>query len=163
MEIRRGGEADIPFIMATERLAGYEHLVGRSDEAQHRSTLADPRYAYFVGSEASEPIGFAVLRDWGSAELVVLVKRIAVTRPGAGFGRRFLAEIVGMVFRETDAHRICLGLFPENERARRAYGAGGFTAEGISRGSAFFGGGNRDELVMALLKPEWAARHASPS
>jgi diamine N-acetyltransferase len=162
VEIRRGGEADIPFIMATERIAGYEHLVGRHDEAQHRSALADPRYVYFIGCEASDPVGFAILRDWGSPERVVYVKRIAVCRPGAGLGRRFLAEIVGAVFRETDAHRIWLGLFPENERARRAYAAAGFKAEGISRGSAFFGGVNRDELVMALLRPEWAARHASP-
>jgi diamine N-acetyltransferase len=46
----------------------------------------------------------------------------------------------------------------ENARARRAYVAVGFKAEGVARGSAFFGGAHRDELVMALLRPEWEAR-----
>ena len=32
------------------------------------------------------------------------------------------------------------------------------TPEGVARGSAFFGGLYRDELVMALLRPEWEAR-----
>jgi hypothetical protein len=29
--------------------------------------------------------------------------------------------------------------------------------KGVARGSAFFGGVHRDELVMALLRPEWEA------
>jgi len=37
----------------------------------------------------------------------------------------------------------------------------GFCAEGIARGSAFFGGVFRDELIMALLRPEWKAELAS--
>ena len=28
--------------------------------------------------------------------------------------------------------------------------------EGIARGNAFFGGAHRDELLMALLRPEWS-------
>jgi len=37
----------------------------------------------------------------------------------------------------------------------------GFRAEGIARSSAFFGGGHRDELVMAVLPPEWEAKPPS--
>jgi RimJ/RimL family protein N-acetyltransferase len=48
-------------------------------------------------------------------------------------------------------------VFPENARARRAYEAVGFRAEGVARGSAFFGGIYRDELIMAILRPEWTA------
>ena len=46
-------------------------------------------------------------------------------------------------------------------RARRTYEALGFLAEGVARGSAFFGGIYRDELVMALLRPEWEERRRS--
>ena len=60
-------------------------------------------------------------------------------------------------FRETDAHRLWLGVFPDNARARRTYAVLGFREEGIARGSAFFGGVHRDELVMALLRPDWVA------
>jgi RimJ/RimL family protein N-acetyltransferase len=155
ISIVRGDESAIPFIMATERIAGFEHLVGRWEENEHRAALADGRHAYFVGSDGSEPIGFVIVRDWGSPERVTLIKRIAVSRPGLGHGRALLAKVVDAVFAQTDAWRIWLGVFPENTRARRAYEAVGFQPEGIARGRAFIGGTYRDELIMALLRPEW--------
>jgi diamine N-acetyltransferase len=88
---------------------------------------------------------------------VTCIKRIGVARPGEGDGRVFLMGLVDRIFRETAAYRIWLGVFPDNVRARRAYEAVGFKAEGVARGSAFFGGVHRDELVMAVLRPEWAA------
>lgn len=82
---------------------------------------------------------------------------MAVAQPGLGHGKALLAGLVDVIFRETDSYRIWLGVFPENARARRAYEAVGFKAEGVARGSAFFGGMHRDELVMALLRPQWSA------
>jgi RimJ/RimL family protein N-acetyltransferase len=155
--VARASAADLPFIMATERSAGYEALVGRWDDARHRAALADPRHAYFVGRAAGAPVGFAILRDWASPERVTLIKRVAVARPGVGLGPALLRLVIDTVFRETDAHRLWLGVFPDNARARRAYALLGFREEGIARGSAFFGGVHRDELVMALLRPDWVA------
>jgi RimJ/RimL family protein N-acetyltransferase len=157
LDVVRVDEAMIPFVMATERIAGFDELVGRWDEAQHRTAFADGRHAYFVARDGVEPIGFALLRDWASPEHATLVKRIAVCRPGRGHGRALLAGVADAVFEQTDAWRLWLGLFPENIRARRAYAAVGFQAEGIARGRAFFGGVHRDELIMSLLRPEWAA------
>jgi len=150
----RADASAIPFIMATERIAGFEHLVGRWEEAQHRGALGDGRHAYFIGEDAGAPVGFAIVRDWASPERVALVKRIAVARPGLGHGRALLAAVVDAVFTETDAWRVWLGVMPDNARARHAYEAVGFRAEGIARGSAFFGGVHRDELVMADAGPE---------
>jgi RimJ/RimL family protein N-acetyltransferase len=143
--------------MTTERLDGYEALVGRWNEAQHRAALADNRHAYFIARLQSQDAGFAIVRDWASPEHVACIKRIAVSGPGQGHGKMFLASLVDLIFTETDAHRIWLGVFPDNARARRAYEAVGFKAEGLARGSAFFGGVYRDELVMALVRPEWSA------
>jgi RimJ/RimL family protein N-acetyltransferase len=158
MQLIRPKIADIPFIMATERIAGYEHLVGRSDEGWHYAALSDARFAYFLAKQGDEPIGFAILRDWASAEQVTHIKRVAVARPGQGLGKLFLNAVVGAVFKQTKAYRLSLGLFPDNLRARRAYERVGFKPEGVSRGSAFFNGVNRDELVMSILRPEWAQR-----
>jgi diamine N-acetyltransferase len=156
-DIVRADEEMIPFIMATERTPGFEILVGRWDEQRHRAALCDGRHAYFVMQRGADAIGFAILRDWGSAERVTLVKRIAVSCPGQGYGRRLLDNVVDIAFRETDVWRLWLGVFPENPRARRAYEAVGFKAEGLARGSAYFGGIHRDELIMAVLRPEWRA------
>jgi diamine N-acetyltransferase len=157
LDVVRADESMIPFIMATERAPEFETLVGRWDASRHRTALCDGRHAYFVARRGADAVGFAILRDWGSAERVTLVKRIAVSSPGHGYGRSLLNNIVSAAFEETDAWRVWLGVFPENLRARRAYEAVGFRAEGIARGSAYFGGVHRDELIMALLRPEWQA------
>ncbi|QKC94226.1 GNAT family N-acetyltransferase [Mesorhizobium sp. NZP2298] len=159
----RATENDLPFIMATERREGYDAFVGRWDEARHREAFVDGNHAYFVGMDGSAQIGFVILRGWASAERVALVKRIAVVAPGQGQGRMLLTATVEQVFVETGAYRLCIGLFPDNHRARRAYEAAGFTAEGIARGSAFFNGVHRDELVMSQLRPEWERRRTRPS
>jgi len=158
LAIERGDEAAVAFVVATERIAGFEALVGRWDEAQHRAALADARHAYFLGRDGAEPIGFVIVRDWASPERVTVIKRMAVARPGRGHGRALLGQVVDAVFKETDAWRVWLGVFPENLRARRAYAAVGFKPEGIARGNAFFGGVHRDELVMAMLRLAWEAR-----
>jgi RimJ/RimL family protein N-acetyltransferase len=162
VQLIRPAPADIPFVMATERIAGYEQWLGRSDEAWHRAALVDARFAYFVGRLDDEPIGFAILQGWAAAEQVTHIKRFAVVRPGQGLGKAFLRAIIDAVFAETKAFRLSLGLFPENLRARRAYEGAGFKAEGISRGSALFHGVHRDELVMALLRPEWTQTQGDP-
>jgi len=155
--IAKAGAADIGFIMAAERRDGYEHLVGRSEQAWHRAAIEDPRYAYYLALRGDERIGFAILRDWDAPGQVTHIKRIVVVEPGRGFGKAFLDLILDEVFAVTQAYRLSLGLFPDNLRARRAYEGVGFKAEGISRGSAYFRGVNRDELVMAILRPEWRA------
>lgn len=153
-----GTGADIPFVMATERLPGYGELVGRWERERHEAALADPRFRYLVAIVEDEPAGFAILEGWGDNAHAVLIRRLAIARPGAGLGRAFVSAIADAVFTQTPAHRLHLGHFPENERAHRAYAAAGFVTEGIARGSAFFGGVYRDETIMSLLRPEWAAR-----
>ena len=159
LTIVRADASAVPFVMATERAAGFDQFVGRWDEAQHRAALADGRHVYFLGRDGAAPVGFVIVRDWASPERVTLIKRMAVCRPGLGYGRALLARVVDAVFRDTNAWRVWLGVFPESARARRAYEAVGFKADGVARGSAFFGGIYRDELVMALLRPEWQAHH----
>lgn len=56
----------------------------------------------------------------------------------------------------TEAHRLWLGVFPENLRARLAYESAGFISEGVARGAAFFGGVQRDEMIMAILRADGA-------
>ena len=154
LSLVRATISDLPYILATERQEGNEEFVGRWSEEKHRRALQDGRHAYFVGQVNEKPVGFVILRDWGSPEQVILLKRIAVSRPGNGLGKSLLAALVERVFQETDAHRLWLGVFPDNLRARRAYEAVGFVAEGLARGAAFFGGVHRDELVMSVLRTD---------
>jgi hypothetical protein len=105
-------EADIPYIMATERMVGYEDRVGRWDLAKHRAALVDGRHATFIARDESGPVGFAILRDWGSPERVTLIKRIAVSRPGVcrPKGRRGALCV--------DSHKTYYGIFTRREFVR---------------------------------------------
>jgi len=156
--LRRGSQSDIPFVMATERLEGYGELVGRWEADRHLAALGDGRHAYFIAEQDGLPVGFAILRDWGSAEQVTLIKRVAIARPGQGLGTAMTRALIHEVFETTEAYRLWIGTFPDNERARRAYEAAGFQVEGVARGSAFFQGQHRDELILSILRPDWEAR-----
>lgn len=163
LTLRRATVDDIPFIMATERLPGNETLVGRWEDAKHRQTMADPRHVYFVASEGGRPVGFTIVRDWGVPERVTKILRVAVATPGQGIGRRMVGAVLDAIYTETAAHRVFLGLFVGNERAQRAYAAAGLVAEGIARGNAFLNGEPCDQVIMAILRPEWATRRAHGS
>ncbi|SHE61733.1 Protein N-acetyltransferase, RimJ/RimL family [Kaistia soli DSM 19436] len=157
LDVTRARLEDLTFVMATERIEAYAELVGRSSEAQHRAFMVDDRHAYFIGRLEGRPIGFVIIRDWQSWDGVALVKRIVVTEPGHGWGGALLARAVDRVFEDTTCHRLAIGLFPENDRARRTYERVGFRNEGTARGAVFFKGEHRDELVMAMLRPDWEA------
>lgn len=104
--------------MRIERQPGYENLVGRWSEAQHAAALADPANAYLLGEDGASrdqngqdealPRGFAIVAGLTDPHGNVLLKRIAVERPGVGFGRRFVAGLVDWVFTTTAAHRLWL-------------------------------------------------------
>ncbi len=156
--IARATQADVPFIMATERLPGYAAVIASSDASVHRARLANPRAAHFLAIADNRPVGFAILRDWNSADGITLLMRIAMAAPGRGQGTAFLLALIDKVFTETACHRFWVGQFPDNARARHVYEKAGFVAEGIARGNVFLNGGHHDELILAILRPEWAAR-----
>lgn len=155
LTLRRATPADIPFVMQTERLPGYDALVGRWDAAQHEAALADARHACFIAEAEGRGVGFALLRDWDARDGVTLVKRVATVEPGKGFGKAMMRAVVDATFAETEVYRLWIGCFPDNLRARRTYEAVGFVAEGVARGNAFFHGEHRDELILAQLRPDW--------
>ncbi|HEY8382092.1 MAG TPA: GNAT family N-acetyltransferase [Microvirga sp.] len=160
--IRPATPDDIPFIMGTERLPGYEWVVGRWTEEQHRAALADPAQACFVGEAAGRPFGFAILQHlddpWGN----VLLKRIAVREPGGGFGRSLMEAVSAWTFAQPRSHRLWLTVAPRNERGHKLYANVGFVEEGRMRQSHVAPDGRRfSPIVMSLLRPDYEVRGAS--
>jgi hypothetical protein len=50
LEVIRGDVRALPYVMATERIEGYEELVGRRTQERHREALGDGRHALVVGT-----------------------------------------------------------------------------------------------------------------
>jgi len=152
MRLRPAAPADIPFIFATERLPGYEPLVGRFEEAEHRANLADPSWLYFIGfDDSGTRRGFAILQDRLKADGNCFLRRIAVTDAGQGFGKPFLATLIDWVFANTSDNRFWLSVRAGNDRAHHVYASLGMREEGYESPQ------DPTSTVMAIMRAEWRA------
>jgi RimJ/RimL family protein N-acetyltransferase len=160
LTLRRASADDLPAIMAIERTPGFERWVGRSSESEHRAMMAGAAYAYLIGEAAGAIVAFAILRDLDHPHGNLYLKRIAVARTDVGFGGAFLALTAAWAFGHEGVHRFWLDCFASNHRAQRVYEKLGFLSEGLLR-EAYLGddGVRRDLTLMALTRPQWAARN----
>jgi diamine N-acetyltransferase len=151
VSLRRASADDIPFIMATERLPGYDVLVGCFEEDVHRANLADENWLYLIGLDASGARrGFAVLQDRHDGDGSEFIRRFAVANAGRGFGKPFLAALIDWIFTHSDNARCHLHVRSHNARARHVYDALGFQDIGPAEGVP-------GERTMVLSKAAWAA------
>ena len=158
--LRRATEADIPFIMETERKPGYDQFIGRYGADEHMGQLPNPSFAYLIGEDPDgSALGFVILMDLNRRDGNACVKRIAVASPEKGLGTPLLKGVVDFAFLETNAHRLWLDVVSGNLRAQTVYRKVGFVQEGVLREAALLPDGSRsDFLLMSILRPEWAAR-----
>ena len=112
-----------------------------------------------ASARTAEALAFAIVSGLGDPHGDLYLKRIAVVRPGEGIGTAFLARVLDEAFDALGAWRFHLDCFADNLRAQRAYAKLGFSRDGVLRQAYRMPDGTRADLVlMALLKPEWAAR-----
>lgn len=151
---------DVPALMAIERRPGYDQLVGRWAEEKHRAELANPATLYFALREAGALAGFAIVLNLDDPNKRAHLKRIAVAQPGRGDGARLLRGLLDHLFIETDINRLDLDVFAGNDRAKTAYEATGFAAEGVMRDYHRMPDGSfRDVWLMSILRRDWIAAH----
>jgi RimJ/RimL family protein N-acetyltransferase len=81
---------------------------------------------------------------------------------GRGIGRQAIRLALAQGFGSLSLHRIDLRVLSFNHRAIRCYRACGFVHEGTERHSALIGGEWHDDLIMAILEPEYRALAPRP-
>ncbi|CAN5118076.1 GNAT family protein [soil metagenome] len=74
---------------------------------------------------------------------------------GRGYGREAIRLILDYAFRIRNLRRVWLEVHAENERAIRAYRAGGFVEEGRQREHMWLDGRYVDNVMMGVLRAEW--------
>jgi RimJ/RimL family protein N-acetyltransferase len=159
MDVSAGTEADIPVIMALERLDGYELLVGRWEADVHAAEIKSPSNKYLVARENNEIVAFAILQGLTAANRCIGLRRIIARNPERGVGSQFLGALLDICFGELAAHRVELIVHLENDRARKVYAKSGFTEEGILRDYHRNADGSfRSMRLMSILETEWVAR-----
>lgn len=155
--LRPATPQDVEFIVATERLPGYDRLVGRweADEHHHALTRSDTRY--LIGAvPGGPPRGFVILQPHGDVHEGSKIKRIAVETPGEGFGTALLNGAIRWVFANSSVERVWLDVFVHNDRARRAYARVGLREDGLLRQAYRLPDGSLvDRVIMSVLRCEW--------
>lgn len=108
-------------------------------------------------------VGEVVLNEWDSGNRSCNF-RIALAEAGRdrGLGTEATRLIVGYGFERLGLHRISLGVFSFNPRARRVYEKAGFVVEGVLRDAYLSDGEWVDNIVMSILAPEWELHRGYP-
>jgi RimJ/RimL family protein N-acetyltransferase len=128
------------------------------ERSLHLQNLTDPDKRYLLALDPDGGrMGYAILAGLASPDRSVELARIALTEPGQGRGREFLRLIKELSFGELKAHRLWLDVFPENQRAQRAYLKAGFKEEGLLREAYLHGGRFRSLIIMSILEVEYRA------
>lgn len=134
-------------------------FVGQWDEDRHLLAMASKDLRYYMAHDvAGESAGYVILRGLVESGDSIELKRIVVSTPGKGLGRRILEEILSIVFRELGAHRVFLDVFENNERARHLYESVGFQYEGVLREAALRDGVFCNLRLMSMLVQEYEQR-----
>ncbi len=95
-----------------------------------------------------------------SAEVMVLIGRPDYW--GGGYGTDAMVSLLRYLFWSRNLHRVSLSVLAWNARAIRSYEKAGFVREGVLRSDVFDGGRYHDQVLMAVLRPEFEARWGNP-
>jgi RimJ/RimL family protein N-acetyltransferase len=108
-------------------------------------------------------VGEVVLNQWDAGNRSCNFRiLLAAAGQDRGLGTEATRLIVGYGFEELGLHRISLGVFSFNPRARRAYEKAGFVMEGVRRDAYLSDGVWVDDIVMSILAPEWEIHRGRP-
>ncbi len=77
---------------------------------------------------------------------------------GSGLMSRALAMLVAFAFESMQLHRLEADVDPRNARSLALLARHGFRQEGLMRQRYWVNGEWQDTAMLALLRPEWAAR-----
>lgn len=121
-----------------------------------------------VDRGTDECVGEVVLNTWDEDNLSCNFRiLLAAAGRGRGLGTEATRLVVGYGFEQLGLHRISLGVFAFNPRARRAYEKVGFVTEGVLRDelrlrSSETDGEWVDGIVMSILDHEWSRHRGHP-
>ncbi|MEH0423529.1 GNAT family N-acetyltransferase [Streptomyces sp. B21-083] len=124
-----------------------------------RSAQTDRLDLAVTDRATGELVGEVVLHEWNPAARSCTFRTLLGPRGrGRGLGTEATRLIVAYGFERLGLHRIELEAWADNHRALRVYEKVGFVVEGMRREVQSRDGEWADEVVMAILDHEWAAR-----
>jgi diamine N-acetyltransferase len=128
LRLRRTTAADLDFVLSMERDPENAPFIGSWSHREHLAALADGEREHWTVESGGDGarLGYLIAYDLRRRGHGVYVKRIVVAEKSRGLGRAALRAYARHAFEDLGAPWVWLSVFPENERARRAYRGIGF-------------------------------------
>jgi RimJ/RimL family protein N-acetyltransferase len=130
LKLRETLEGDLPEVMAIEGDPDVSPWITVWPADRHRRALSEPDEAHMIFSRSGRTVGFLLLAGLGAADESVELRRIALSRRGAGLGAGALDLALGYAFDVLNSRRVWLDVLPGNVRALRLYDRAGFADDG---------------------------------
>jgi RimJ/RimL family protein N-acetyltransferase len=147
----RDVQSDWPVPRPPEVLKDVFRAWGNNDPAGDSFALAVDSGGTLAGYVAV----FGFRTPGRTGELAVM---LGPEHQGRGLGRLAMTELLHLAFTRLELHRVEVRVFSVNARALGLYSSLGFVEEGRLRERVFQGGRRHDEVVLGMLRTEWAAR-----
>lgn len=152
--------ADLMFVRAAEQAADNAQYIRQWSPERHlQACHSDDERHWIVVAENDQAVGYVILMHVQDADDNLHLKRIVIAEKGRGYGRATLEAVLAIAFGDLQAHRVWLDVMTHNRRARHLYESVGFVWEGCFREAAKTPQGYASMDVMAILRPEFMARH----
>lgn len=145
----RDAQSDWPVPRPPETMREIFRDWGSNDPAGNSYALAVEADGTLAGYVAV--FGFRTPSRTG--ELAVM---LGPEHQGKGLGRRAIVRLLDLAFGKLDLHKVEVHVFAFNARAIRLYSSLGFVEEGRLRERIVHRGRRHDEVVMGMLRTEWA-------
>lgn len=93
--------------------------------------------------------------DLKNRKLMLGISLNSSDKCGKGYGTEAVKLFLEFAFKELNMHKVYLGVFSNNPRAKRCYEKCGFKTEAVARKRVFRDGQYFDETVMGILEEEF--------
>jgi aminoglycoside 6'-N-acetyltransferase len=157
ISLDRATERDLDAVVAAQGAQTARPFVAQSTRARLAATLTAPDEELLVIRAQDTFAGFVLLAGVGNVDTGIELRRLVATPPGAGIGRAALEQALRRAFEDHGTHRVWLDVRIDNQRARALYASLGFRVDGILRDAMLVDGRRHHELLLSLLRDEWAA------
>jgi RimJ/RimL family protein N-acetyltransferase len=157
MRLRPATALDFPFIRSLAQRPDYAPFITDEDEAGLSAYLADPDALLQIWGDDGANAGFALWCGLEHPAGVVELRRLALSKAGAGQGLGFLHELTRFGFEDLCAQKVWLDASGENQRAAKVYAKAGYTLEGTQRAHWWRPALGRtvDVLLFGMMREDW--------
>jgi aminoglycoside 6'-N-acetyltransferase len=155
--LNRATERDLDAVVAAQGAPAARPFVAQSPRDRLAAALDAPDEELLVIRAGDAFAGFVLLAGVGNLDTGIELRRIVATPAGAGIGRAALQQALRRAFQQHGTHRVWLDVRIDNHAARALYTSLGFRVDGLLRDTMLVDGRRHHELLLSLLRDEWAA------